>query len=380
MNTLSEKKVAIVADWLIDFGGAELVIQELLDMFPNAEIFTSVCFMSHPMLENRKIHTSFLQKIPFLNKKHKLAGVFRHWAFRQFDFSDFDFVICSSSAESKNVACGKWRKKHPNIPVFVYCHTPIRYYWSHYQQYLEMMEFGFFNPLAKKIFPKIVGWLRKKDLEAARNVNVFWANSKTTAARIQKFYHRDAEVIYPGIDTKQFFPKKNTQKKDFFLSIGRCIPYKKFDLLVEAFNHNGKNLVLATNTDNLLYRELKAKSQKNISWIFAPTPTLRNQLYREARAFLFPPEEDFGLVPVEAMASGTPVIAFGKGGATETIKNGVTGIFFDKQTADSLNNAISAFENMDFSQEELIRHAQKFDKKSFRDGIFSSIFSHLNNA
>lgn len=346
----SYNRVAIVVDWLIDFGGAELVIKELLDMFPNAEIFTSVCFMNHPMLTGRIIHTSFIQKIPFFNQRHKLAGIFRPWAFRRFDLSEFDLIICSSSAESKNVACGKWRKKKSKkrissseqeqevneyfseeIPsnsknilksdltedknfskVFVYCHTPIRYYWSHYDEYKNMLEFGKLNFLAKMFLPIMVNFLRKKDLEAAQAVDVFWANSETTAQRIKKYYHRHSEVIYPGIHTEEFYRQKSDEKQDFYFAIGRCIPYKKFDLLVEAFNKNGKPLKIATNTDNLLFSELKAKSKPNIEWIFAPSIEQRNRLYADAKAFLFPPEEDFGLVPVEAMASGTPVIAYGK--------------------------------------------------------------------
>lgn len=435
MENFKNKKVAIVVDWLIDFGGAELVIQELLDMFPNAEIFTSVCFMKHKMLENRKIHTSFIQKIPFLNRKHKLAGILRPWAFRQFDLSEFDVIICSSSAESKNVACGKWRKKTSPQPspkregeknsqneeiwdekilqtqevrgskdfskwvdflvneweksatddeirrgsrIFVYCHTPIRYYWSHYEEYLNMMEFGkFFNPIAKFIFPKLVNWLRKKDYEAAAAVDVFWANSRTTAERIQKFYHRDAEVIYPWVDEANFAP--TDAKKDFYFGMGRCIPYKKFDLMVEAFNKNGKKLKLATNTDNLLYRELKAKSQPNIEWIFAPSSEERKKLYAEAKAFLFPPEEDFGLVPVEAMISGTSVIGYGVGGATETIVEGKTGTFFSPQTADALNIAIEKFEKMELKKDEIIARGQEFTTKNFRKNIFKSLEKNLKN-
>lgn len=280
-----------MADWLIDFGGAELVIEELLRMFPDAEIFTSVCFMKHKMLENHRVHTSFLQKIPFFNKKHKFAGIFRPWAFRCFDFSDFDIIICSSSAESKNISCGKWRKKNPNAKIFCYCHTPIRYYWSHYEEYKKMLEFGIFNPLAKILFPLFINFLRKKDLEAAKKIDVFWANSETTKNRIKTFYHRDSEVIYPGIDTTLFSPTH--QKDDFYFGMGRCIPYKKFDILVDAFNQNGKKLKLATNTDNALYRDLKAKSHENIEWIFAPDAETRKNLYARARAFLFPPEEDF---------------------------------------------------------------------------------------
>ncbi len=409
MENFTNKKVAIVADWLIDFGGAELVIEELLEMFPQAEIFTSVCFMKHKMLENRKIHTSFIQKIPFFNRKHKLAGILRPWAFRQFDLSDFDIIICSSSAESKNVACGKWRRPHPNpllvgegefkknlsknkkfpfsegegaggwgAKVFCYCHTPIRYYWSHYEEYLNMMEFGkILNPIAKFILPKMVWWMRKLDYEAAQNVDIFWANSKTTAERIKKYYHHDAEVIYPWVDEKNF--AKSEAKKDFYFGMGRCIPYKKFDLIVEAFNKNGKNLKLATNTDNLLYHELKAKSKENIEWIFAPTSDERKKLYSEAKAFLFPPEEDFGLVPVEAMISGTPVIAYDVGGATETVVDGKTGVYFSPQTADWLNVAIEKFEKMNLNQDEIIARGQEFTTKNFRKNIFASIEKNLKN-
>lgn len=429
MENFKNKKVAIVVDWLIDFGGAELVIAELLDMFPDAEIFTSACFMKNKMLENRKIHTSFIQKIPFLNRKHKLAGILRPWAFRRFDLSKFDVIICSSSAESKNVACGKWRKKFLKnkksgknfqeqknnktfqkresrgdedflkgidlvvndwkksdvneeyrsfSKVFVYCHTPIRYYWSHYEEYLNMMEFGkFFNPIAKFIFPKVVNWLRKKDYEAAAAVDVFWANSQTTAERIKKFYHRNAEVIYPWVDKANFAP--TDAKKDFYFGMGRCIPYKKFDLMVEAFNKNGKKLKLATNTDNLLYRELKAKSQPNIEWIFAPSSEERKKLYAEAKAFIFPPEEDFGLVPVEAMISGTPVIGYGVGGATETIIEGKTGTFFSPQTADALNIAIEKFEKMELKKDEIIARGQEFTTKNFRKNIFKSLEKNLKN-
>lgn len=308
MYHFSDKKIAIVVDWLIDFGGAELVIEELLDMFPDAEIFTSVCFMKHPMLEGREIHTSFIQNIPFFNRRHKLSGILRPRAFRSFDFSDFDIIISSSSAESKNAG---YSKRGSNTMHFCYCHTPIRYYWSHYEDYKNMMEFGFFgNMWAKFFLPLVVNWMRKLDYDAAQKVDVFWANSETTKARIKKYYKRDAEVIYPGVNTEKFIAEK--QKEDYYFSMGRCIPYKKFDLLVEAFNKNKKKLILATNTNNDLYRELRAKSKPNIEWIFSPNGEKKTELYANAKAFIFPPEEDFGLVPVEAMASGTPVIAYGK--------------------------------------------------------------------
>jgi Glycosyltransferase Family 4 len=180
-------------------------------MYPDADIFTSVYFMDHPMLAGRRVYTSWLQKIPFLNRRHKLAGILRPWAFRSFDLSGYDLVICSSSAESKQVAMGKWNQKKEEkenngdsggkkkTQLIVYCHTPIRYYWSHYEEYKNMMEFGIWNPLAKFMLGLLIGWLRRLDYEAAQRVDVFIANSKTTQERIKKYYGRESLVIYPGI-------------------------------------------------------------------------------------------------------------------------------------------------------------------------------------
>lgn len=155
-KTFSQKKIAIVADWLIDFGGAELVISQLLEIFPQADIYASVCWMDHPMLTGRRVETTWIHRIPFLRKQHKLAGILRPWAFRTIDLSEYDLILCSSSAESKQVACGSWRQKNPQTKVVCYCHTPIRYYWSHSREYREMMEFGWYNPIARWIFDHLI--------------------------------------------------------------------------------------------------------------------------------------------------------------------------------------------------------------------------------
>lgn len=172
------------------------------------------------------------------------------------------------------------------------------------------MEFGFLNPLVKTVFRLVKGWMQRVDYAAAQKVDYFIANSHTTAERISKYYKREAEVIYPGIDSQDF--SISTVEGGYYLGMSRCIPYKRLDLLVDTFNQNGKSLILVTNTDNLLYRELRAKSKENITWEFAVSSARKTQLFAEAKAFLFPPEEDFGLVPVEAMMAGTPVIAYGK--------------------------------------------------------------------
>ncbi|GAB0174365.1 MAG: glycosyltransferase family 4 protein [Candidatus Altimarinota bacterium] len=370
------KKIAIIADWLIDFGGAELVISHLLEMFPEADIFTSVCYMNHPMLEGRKVYTSWIQHIPFFNRKHKLAGLLRPWAFRSFDLSEYDVIISSSSAESKNAG---YSKRKAGVKHICYCHTPTRYYWSHAKEYEEMMEFGYLNPLVKFIFPLVRNWMKRVDYRASKRVDYFIANSKNTAERIRKYYNRDAEVIYPGVEVSPNREElsEGQDHEPYYLGLGRCIPYKRFDLLVDAFNTNGKKLILCTATDTKLYHELKGKSKPNIEWKFRVSNEEKIKLMAKAKAFLFPPLEDFGLVPVEAMSLGTPIIAYGKGGATESIVEGKTGIFFSTQTPEELNTAITSFEGMTWNKTEIQKHAKNFSKevfiKSFGDFLSRNI-------
>jgi glycosyltransferase involved in cell wall biosynthesis len=377
--SIDTNRIAIVTDWLIDFWWAELVISHLLEMYPEADIFTSVCFMEHPMLEGRRVYTSWIQRIPFLNRKHKLAGILRPWAFRSFDLSKYDIIISSSSAEAKNAG---FSKRKPWAKHFCYCHTPTRYYWSHAKEYEDMMEFGFWNPFVKSIFRLVKWWMQKVDYEAARKVDFFIANSRTTTERIKKYYNRESEVIYPGVDL--WSTVKSTKYKvgstetlnfelwtlnSYYLWLGRCIPYKRLDLLVDAFNQNGKNLILCTATDTALYHELKAKSKSNIEWRFRVSNEEKNELMANAKAFLFPPEEDFGLVPVEAMMSGIPVIAYGKWGGTESVVDGETGIFFTPQTPEALNEAIEKFETLGWDKERIRARGMEFSKKVFQQKI-----------
>ncbi|MDP5039093.1 MAG: glycosyltransferase [Candidatus Gracilibacteria bacterium] len=365
MKNLENKKIAIVCDWIKDMGGAELVLSHLLEIFPNADIFTSVFWQeNNPIFKGRNIKTSFIQKIPFLNKSHKLALNLRPYAFESFDLSQYDIVISSTTAEAKGIIT------KPDTIHFSYCHTPTRYFWSHYFEYLNMMEFGILNPIAKYFMPKLVHKLRIWDFIAAQRVDYFIANSKNTAGRISKYYGKKAEVIHPGIDTNDFYIG---EKKDYYLYVGRVIPYKKFDLVVDSFNKNGKKLIICTNTPNKLQKHLENISRENITWILNPKREELLKYYAEAKGFLFPPEEDFGLVPVEAMASGTPTIAFGKGGALETVLEGKTGIFFKKQTVRSLNNAIEEFEKINFDNIAIKNYSKNFDKKYFQEKILNFI-------
>lgn len=362
MQNLANKKIAIVCDWIKDWWWAELVLEQMLEIFPNADIFTSIFFQeNNPVFKWRNIKTSFIQKILLLNKSHKLALVLRPLAFESFDLSEYDLVISSTSAESK------WVITKPDTVQICYCHTPTRYFWSHYHEYLKMMEFWALNILWKWLMPRIVHSLRKWDFLAAQRPDYFIANSKNTASRIKKYYDRESRVIYPCVDTSSYMLNEN--KSDFYLYVGRCIPYKKFDLIVDTFNKNGKKLILVTNTYNKLYRELKEKSNLNIEWKLNISKSETIELFWKARAFLFPPEEDFWLVPIEAMACGTPVIAYGKWWALETVVADKTGIFFGQQTVESMNNAIEKFENMSFDFAEIRKYSLKFDKNIFREEL-----------
>lgn len=370
-NRFWDKKIAIVCDWIKDWGWAEVVLEQLLIAFPHADIYTSVFWQDwNPIFKNRKIITSFIQKIPFLNKSHKLALSLRPLAFESFDLSQYDIVISSTSAESK------WVITKPNCLQICYCHTPTRYFWSHYHEYLQMMEFWWIlNWIGKRLAPRKIHQLRQWDFCAAKRPDYFIANSKNTQARIAKYYKRDSEVIYPCIDIYNFI--FSAEKQDYYFYIWRCIPYKKFDLLVDAFNKNGKKLILVTNTVNKLYRELKKRSLNNIEWKSNISQQDIYVLYAWAKGFLFPPEEDFWLVPLEAMASGSPVIAYRKWWALETVVENKTGIFFEKQSVDSLNTAIEKFETMEFDPQMIRKHAEQFDKKIFRENLYYFIENKL---
>ena len=238
------------------------------------------------------------------------------------------------------------------------------------------MEFWWIlNWFAKKIAPHTIHKLRKWDFCASIRPDYFIANSQNTQARISKYYKRDSEVIYPCLDIENIPFSKN--KKEYYFYAGRVIPYKKFDLIVEAFNKNGKDLIIASNTDNKLARSLEQKSEWNIEWIFGLDNTEINKLHAHAKAFIFPPEEDFWLAPIAAMATGTPVIAYKKWWTLETVIDWKTGIFFKEQTPKSLNEAIEKFEEMDFDPKDIRKHAMKFDKKEFQKNILKFIETKL---
>jgi len=233
------------------------------------------------------------------------------------------------------------------------------------------MEFGVLNPIWKWLMPKLVHKLRQWDFVAAQRPDFFIANSFNTASRIKKYYNRNSEVIHPCIDTKKF--EFREEKEDFYLYVWRCIPYKKFDLLIDSFNKNWKQLIVVTNTPNKLQKKLQSISNNNIKWKIQISGEETRELFSKAKAFLFPPEEDFWLVPIEAMACWTPVIAYWKWWALETVVEWKTWLFFEQQTVESLNKTIDMFEKMEFDYKNIREHALGFDKNLFRKKILDFI-------
>ncbi|HRI36130.1 MAG TPA: glycosyltransferase [bacterium] len=353
-------RIAIVTDWLHDRGGAELVLEHLLELFPQADIYTSSYDPSaFPFLNTTPVHTSFIERLPFFRRRPKLASILRPYAFESFDLSGYDLVLSSASAESKGVIT------KPETLHICYCHTPTRYYWSQYHEYLDHMEFGVFDGVVRTAMPILTKKLREWDVLASMRVDTFIANSHNTARRIGKYYRRESEVIHPGIDTTRFSDIET--REEFYLALGRVIPYKRFDLLVDTFAQMPeRRLVIATSVQTPYVRELMDRSTTNVEWVFGVNDTERRSLYGRAKAYIMPQEEDFGLTPVEAMACGTPVIAYGRGGALETLIARRTGVFFGHQTIDAVRSAIIDFERLEFDSRSIRARAEEFDKELFK--------------
>lgn len=363
-------KIAIVTDWLTTMGGAERVVLALHKAYPDAPIFTSVYEPSSvPLFADADVRTTWLQRFPGpLRRKHQLWPVLRAHAFKHVDLSDYDVVISCASAEAKAV------RVRPSALHVCYCHTPTRYYWSHYHEYLRRPGFGPLNPLIRLIMPGFVAWMRKLDLQSAAGVTEFIANSHEVQARIQKYYHRDSTVIYPPVDIARLTPEVPVTKEDFYVVVGRQMPYKRIDLAVAACNQLGKRLIV-----------IGSGSEHQKLWQMAgPTIELYSSLSDEqvvsylqrAKAFLFPTEEDFGIAPVEAMAAGTPVIAYKKGGALDYVVEGKTGVFFTEQNVDSLTAAITSFEGQKFDSRAISTHAKAFGEERFLSEIQRFIQTH----
>jgi glycosyltransferase involved in cell wall biosynthesis len=352
-------KYALIHDWLTTLAGAEKVLEALYEIFPSP-IYTLVKdenALKNSIFERTEIHTSFIQRLPFAKRKYRNYLPFFPLAVEQFDLSEYDVIISSSHAVAKGVLTTS------NQLHICYCHTPIRYVWDLYHRYLN--EAGLSKGIKGVIAKLILHYIRIWDSTTASRVDCFIANSKYIAKRIKKVYGRESVVIYPPVDVDKF--EVCTQKENFYLTASRMVPYKRIDLIVEAFSKMpDKRLVVIGNGPDS--GKVKRKAGKNVELLgYQPFEVLKYYM-RRAKAFIFAAEEDFGIVPVEAQACGTPVIAYGKGGVLETVVEGKTGMFFGEQTVESVVEAIENFEQREdvFDPLEIRKHAEKFSKDRFK--------------
>lgn len=357
-------KIAIVHDWLVVFGGAEQFLEDLLSIYPKADLFTVVDFLDEEkrdFLKDKKITTTFIQKMPKAKTKYRTYLPFMPLAIEQLDLSKYDLIISSSHCVAKGIITG------PNQIHISYVHSPIRYAWDLQFQYLR--EANLTKGLKSWIARSILHYMRLWDMRTSNGVDYFIANSKFISKRIWKCYRREADVIYSGINLDEF--TYCDEKEDFYLTASRMVPYKKIDLIVEAFSKMPDKKLIVIG-DGPEFEKIQSKAKKNIKLMgYQPFEVLRKHM-QKAKAFVFAAEEDFGRVPVEAQACGTPVIAYGKGGVLETVRNynleKPTGIFFDKQEANSLIKAVKHFEeNIEvFKSENCRENALKFSLDNFK--------------
>ncbi|HEJ8283805.1 TPA: glycosyltransferase family 4 protein [Klebsiella oxytoca] len=359
--------IGIVADWFVTYAGSEKIVAEFIELFPNSELYSVVDFLSKENklhFKNKKITTTFIQNLPFAKKKYQSYLPLMPLAIEQLDVSKHDIILSSSHAVAKGILTG------PDQLHISYVHSPIRYAWDLQHQYLREagLSKGLKATLARWLLHKIRVW----DCRTANGVDHFIANSQFIARRIKKVYGRKADVIYPAVDVERF--ALQTNKQDYYMTASRMVPYKRMDLIVEAFSHMPtKKLVVIGDGPEM--NKIKSKATSNIEILGYQPNDVMQKYMSEAKAFVFAAEEDFGITPVEAQACGTPVIAYGKGGALETIisieKENPTGLFFYKQDVESLVEAISKFElSRDLILPENCRaNALKFSVERFREEI-----------
>lgn len=352
-------KIALVHDYLNQYGGAERVLEKLAEMFPDAPIFVllyhSESIPANSILRQRNITSSFIQKIPLAKKYHRPFILFAPSAIEQIDLNEFDLVISSSSCFAKGVIT------RPATSHLCYCHTPTRYLWDDSCRFAKN-----YRPpsLLKPVIPFLLNYLRLWDFQAAQRVDQFVANSNFVARRIQKYYHQQPKVIYPPVKVSKFY---FSQPENYFLAVGRLLPYKRFDLIIQAFNYLGWPLkIIGGGREE---KKLKKMANDNIQFLGKVSDSDLINFYAHCRALIFPQEEDFGLVAVEAIAAGKPVIAYRSGGVLEIIEEGKNGMFFNQQSADSLIKTLKSFNSSDFNPQIIRQTAQKFDEEVFEEKI-----------
>lgn len=364
-------RVALVQDWLTGMRGGEKVLEVLCELYPTATLFTLLHNKGamSDVIERMEIRTSFIQNLPFKEERYRNYLPLFPRAIESFDFSEYDLIISTSHCVAKGA-----RPRDGALHI-CYCHTPMRYVWEMYDEYFGPGRAGLVTRTAMRIFrPRLQEW----DVRSSDRVHYFIANSENVARRIQSYYGRDSEVIHAPVDCSLF--AVTGRDEGYYLIVSALVPYKRVDLAIEAAKRLGARLVVVGTGPDM--EKLKKRAGPSTEFLGWRSATELAKLYAGCRALIFPGVEDFGIVPLEAMASGKPVIAFGKGGALETVidrQEGGTGIFFYDQTVDALIEAIRKLERYHFDQNFIRKHAEKFDRAVFSSSIREFIEDKVRN-
>lgn len=362
-------KIAIVHEWFA-MGGAEQVLLSLHRMFPEAPIYASVCDEKNlfPGLRDADIRCTFLQRFPLAKKMHKKLLPLYPLAYENLDLREFDLVI------SINHCCAKGVITRPDAVHICYCCTPMRYAWDLKHEYLENEVPRVFRPFASGVLSVMRIW----DESSARRVDHFVAISSFIAQRIKKYYGRESAIIYPPVDIAFFNGVHRQGPGDYYLVVSRLVKYKKIDLVIRAFNELGASLIIAG--DGPERARLEALARPNVRFVGRVSREGLRDLYSGARALVFAAEEDFGIVPVEAQAAGCPVIAYGRGGALDTVEPDVTGVFFREQSVESIKTGVTHFESVDFNPRTILEKAQRFGETRFINEILQYIAASTSSS
>ncbi|HZS83357.1 MAG TPA: glycosyltransferase [Stellaceae bacterium] len=356
-------RVAIVHYWLVGMRGGEKVLEALCETFPDADIFTHVYVPSKisDTIKAHRIRTTFIAKLPMASRLYQKYLPLMPMALEQLDLSAYDLVISSESGPAKGVIT------RPDALHVCYCHTPMRYLWNSYHAYKSAA-----NPATRLLMLTLMHRLRLWDLASAARVDYFIANSENVASRIRKYYRRSAKVIYPPVDTQQIQATRD-EPGDFYLHVGQLVRYKRTEIAIAAFNRMKKRLVVIGQGEE--FRNLKKIAGPTVEMIGWQDGESLSAYYARCRALIFVADEDFGIVPVEAMSAGRPVIALRQGGALETVIPGETGIFFEEQTVEALSEAVARFELLEhtFEKKRIAMRAKAFSKAVFKDRIVEAI-------
>ena len=370
LKSVQFQRVAIIHYWLVGIRGGEKVLEALCRMFPQADIFTHVldpdCLT--PTLKKHRITETRIGSLPMARKLYQSYLPLMPRALEELDLTDYDLVISSESGPAKGVIAP------PGVPHLCYVHSPMRYLWDQYHIYLDRA-----GPLTRFVMPSLAHGLRQWDVTSAARVDRFCVNSRFVAERVRKYWRREADIVSPPVAVEDFAPVPARQRGDFYLWAGELAPYKRPDLALECFRRLDLPFVVIGGPQKNVEALQKMAGPRTVLMGKVPFDMLKDHLAR-CKALIFPGEEDFGIVPVEAMASGRPVIAFGRGGVVDSVIDGETGMFFEEQSVEALMDAVTSFEASPLASqgpEACLRRARVFSENRFRAGIEASLLRTL---